>query len=104
MGARVLVAIAYSAAIAAAQPQTIQVGAIDFFGTAGLDVAAIRTALPLKAGDTISETDFDRLKTDINIPYRMLGLALVVGVAAYRAFIAGSGLDVVAPLGGGMEN
>src|ERR1051326_127737 len=46
----------------AAQPESIRIGAIDFFGTSGLNVPAISAALPLHAGDTVTETDFSTLK------------------------------------------
>jgi len=42
------------AAAATAQPDTIAIGSIDFFGTTGVDVAAVTAALPVRAGDTIA--------------------------------------------------
>ncbi len=52
-------------AIASAQPETIRVGAIDFFGTGGMNAGGIRAALPIRSGDTISEADFDAMKARI---------------------------------------
>lgn len=43
----------------------MHIGAIDFFGTSGLDVAALRAALPVKPGDGVEEQDFDRIKGQI---------------------------------------
>src|SRR5574338_412364 len=54
------------AAVVAAQAQGIRVGPIDFFGTAGLDAAAIRAALPVHPGDSLSEADIGTLKTRVN--------------------------------------
>lgn len=44
-----------AAALRAGQPDSVNVGAVDFFGTLGIDVAAIREAMPLHAGDTMAE-------------------------------------------------
>lgn len=46
---------------ALAQPDSIQVGEIAFFGTAGVDVARVRAQLPVHEGDTIRQSDFETL-------------------------------------------
>lgn len=54
----------------AGQPQTMRVGSIDFFGTKGIDVAAVRAALPLHPGDTISEAKFPTIKQNVGAAVR----------------------------------
>lgn len=59
------------------QQQTLRVGIIDFFGTSGLNVAAIRAALPVHPGDTIREADFQRLKQQVeSVVQRQAGAPL----------------------------
>lgn len=48
------------------QPQHARVGEIDFFGTAGIDVPAIRSALPIQKGDTITEDQIGGFRERIN--------------------------------------
>ena len=45
--------------------EKIHVDSIDFFGTDGMDVEAVRAVLPVKPGDQIGEADFKSLKTRI---------------------------------------
>lgn len=49
-----------------AQADSVQVGSLDFFGTAGIDVASIRAAMPLHPGDTIAPDDAAALKARVN--------------------------------------
>ena len=55
-----------AAAPALSQPTSMVVGAIDFFGTDGVNVDAVRAALPLKPGDTLNEAEFDFLRVRVN--------------------------------------
>ena len=52
-------------AIAASQPDSMRIGPVDLFGTAGIDVAAVRARLPLHSGDAISETATTELRAKI---------------------------------------
>ncbi|HTI39589.1 MAG TPA: hypothetical protein VL484_18650 [Vicinamibacterales bacterium] len=55
-----------AAASARSKSDSIVIGAIDFFGTSGVDLAGVRAALPFKSGDALNEADFDLLKIRIN--------------------------------------
>jgi len=44
---------------------TTRIGVVDFFGTSGVDVAAVRRRLPLRAGDTLEESRFEELQQKI---------------------------------------
>ncbi|HEV3316413.1 MAG TPA: hypothetical protein VG488_05565 [Candidatus Angelobacter sp.] len=48
------------------QSVTMRVGLIDFFGTSGIDIAALVAVFPLHPGQTTSETAFDDLKQQID--------------------------------------
>jgi hypothetical protein len=48
------------------QPQHARVGEIDLFGTAGINVQTIRSALPIQKGDTIPEDQIEGLRDRIN--------------------------------------
>ena len=48
-----------------AQPESLQIGVIDFFGYKGIDLAKVRAAIPLREGDTISESVFEKSLTAI---------------------------------------
>ena len=49
-----LIAILTAAAPAFSQDESFTIGAIDFYGHAGLDVDLVRAALPLREGDQLS--------------------------------------------------
>lgn len=49
-----------------AQSETMRVGSIDFFGTKGVKVAAVRAAMPVQPGDTISMSDPEPVKHAID--------------------------------------
>jgi hypothetical protein len=53
-----------------AQPEPTQVGVIDFFGYKGIDLARVRTALPLRVGDTIALPGSDESKAAIRAGVR----------------------------------
>jgi hypothetical protein len=48
------------------QPVSIRIGSIDFFGTAGVDVAHLRTALPVHPGDTFAEAKLANAKKQVS--------------------------------------
>jgi hypothetical protein len=63
----IVVALSLGAVAAGAQPTKL--GAIDFFGYKGLDVAAVRAALPFREGDTFPPANVkssDDLKRQVN--------------------------------------
>jgi hypothetical protein len=49
-----------------AQADSVQIGSLDFFGTAGVDVAAIRAAIPVREGDTIASDKSAELKARVS--------------------------------------
>jgi multidrug efflux pump subunit AcrA (membrane-fusion protein) len=57
---RVLIILLLSAALLA-QPDRLRIGEIEFYGYAGLDLAAQRAALPVHEGDTVSEDQMEAL-------------------------------------------
>jgi HEAT repeat protein len=52
--------------LCAAQPDSLEVGAIDFFGASGMDLASIRAALPIGPGATISKANAASMKTGVD--------------------------------------
>lgn len=54
------------ASVCAAQPDALRIGALDFFGTAGIDVAAVRAAIPVHVGDTIRWDRSSDLKSRVS--------------------------------------
>jgi hypothetical protein len=65
-----LVALVALVTGAYAQPEPTQVGVIDFFGYKGIDLARVRTALPLRVGDTIALPGSDESKAAIRAGVR----------------------------------
>jgi hypothetical protein len=57
--------LAFSTLILSAQPQTLRVGSIDFYGYAGLDLDGVRARLPIHEGDTVSEDDMEKMSDRI---------------------------------------
>lgn len=57
---RSVVALAIAAA-ATAQSNATTIGAVDFFGTTGVDVGAVRGAVPVRVGDRIAPDTLDDL-------------------------------------------
>ncbi|HTQ58479.1 MAG TPA: hypothetical protein VMI94_28650 [Bryobacteraceae bacterium] len=58
---RPLLAIALMAVAACAQPQSLHIGFIDFYGYAGIDLDAIRARLPIHEGDQVTEDQMEKL-------------------------------------------
>lgn len=48
-----------------AQDETIKIGEIEFFGSAGINLPRIRSSLPVHEGDTLSSSTFPKFKADI---------------------------------------
>lgn len=53
------------AGVVCAQPQTLQIGWIDFYGYAGLDLDAVRARLPIHEGERVSEDQMEKLSDRI---------------------------------------
>lgn len=49
------------AAAAACQPQRLRIGEIEFFGYAGLDLEALRRAVPVNEGDELTEAEMPQV-------------------------------------------
>jgi HEAT repeat protein len=62
----VCLALLGMASLSAADAETWRVGSLDFFGTSGIDVASVRAAIALHAGDTITPDQFDDLKARVS--------------------------------------
>jgi hypothetical protein len=70
---RVVLLVLLSAAPVAAQTETTVLGAIDFFGHKGLDVEAVRAALPLREGQPFPPPQFEssgQLRSDLGARIR----------------------------------
>lgn len=68
--------------LCAAQPDRMKVGSVDFFGTVGIDVAAVRRALPFAPGDTIREADLPALKQQIETAVTKIAGAAPTDISA----------------------
>lgn len=58
---RALFILLWLAAAAGAQTERLKVGIIDFYGYQGLDLSAVRAALPVHEGDQVSEDQMENL-------------------------------------------
>jgi hypothetical protein len=67
--------------VCAAQPDSLQVGAVDFFGTAGIDLTSIRAAVPLHPGDTIAMANAADVKRRVTAAVTRAGGAPPTGVS-----------------------
>ena len=61
----ILVAMLTATAPALSQEQSFTIGAIDFYGLAGVDVDRIRAALPLREGDPVVSGSKEKIVADI---------------------------------------
>ena len=93
-------AIFLLAAIALAQPDRLRVGEIEFYGYAGLDLNAIRAAVPAHEGDEVSEDQLEGLINRIKQAVRATGVEAVCcdnkgGLMIYIGLPGQSARDVV---------
>lgn len=51
--------------IGSTQPDSIRIGSVEFFGTVGINVAAVRARLPIRAGDAIDHNRTSELRAKI---------------------------------------